>query len=93
MRKWQDQSGNDRYTTEVVLQRFVENCNCWTRPPRKAETGVAVARASPAVLTRSTTTSRFDAENGEQPGGRMSCKATRTESIRRSRRFRCNDID
>jgi single-strand DNA-binding protein len=21
-RKWQDQSGNDRYTTEVVLQRF-----------------------------------------------------------------------
>ena len=24
-RKWQDQSGNDRYTTEVVLQGF--NCN------------------------------------------------------------------
>jgi single-strand DNA-binding protein len=21
-RKWQDQSGNDRYTTEIVLQRF-----------------------------------------------------------------------
>ena len=32
-RKWQDQSGNDRYTTEVVLQGF--NCNLTLLDSRK----------------------------------------------------------
>ena len=34
-RKWQDQSGNDRYTTEVVLQGY--NCNLTLLDSRKSD--------------------------------------------------------
>ena len=53
-RKWQDQSGADRYTTEVVLQRFRANCSGSSRvadapiataSPRK---GLPAAQASTA---------------------------------------------
>lgn len=36
-RKWQDQSGNDKYTTEIVLQGF--NCTLKTFPPKKGSSG------------------------------------------------------
>ena len=36
-RKWQDQSGNDRYTTEVVLQRFRGDWCCSTAAKAAAE--------------------------------------------------------
>ena len=44
-RKWQDQSGADRYTTEVVLQCSAVNCNCSTRAPAPR-----AARASPTRI-------------------------------------------
>jgi single-strand DNA-binding protein len=30
-RKWQDQQGQDRWSTEVVLQGFNASSSCWTR--------------------------------------------------------------
>ena len=36
-RKWTDQSGNDKYTTEIVLQGF--NCTLKTFPPKKGSGG------------------------------------------------------
>lgn len=37
-RKWQDQSGQERYTTEVVLQKFRGELQCSTRAARAAMT-------------------------------------------------------
>ena len=36
-RKWQDQNGNDRYTTEIVLQRFRGELPCSTRAAAAAD--------------------------------------------------------
>ena len=48
-RKWTDQSGQERYTTEVVLQRFRASSRCST-PARTA--AVAVAPATTAGASR-----------------------------------------
>ena len=46
-RKWQDQSGNDRYTTEVVLQRFRGELQLLDSAP-----AARAARASPTRSAR-----------------------------------------
>jgi single-strand DNA-binding protein len=65
-RKWQDQSGNDRYTTEVVIQRFrgelvlldkAEGGGTTPRSPQPAEqefddSDVPFATANPALEHR-----------------------------------------
>jgi single-strand DNA-binding protein len=45
-RKWQDQSGNDKYTTEVVLQRFRGELVLLDNAPSREQE--ASARPSPA---------------------------------------------
>ena len=65
-RKWQDQSGNDRYTTEVVLQRFRGELPCSTRaaaaPIATASPRKAAARSS--GFNRAATSERRPALSG-----------------------------
>jgi len=60
-RKWQDQSGNDRYSTEVVLQGF--NCTLTLLDGPKGErqaAGTAVNGSAPIPAGKSTTFYRDD---------------------------------
>jgi len=62
-RKWQDQSGNDRYSTEVVLQGF--NCTLTLLDGPKGErqaAGTAVDGSAPIPAGKSTTLYRDDTD-------------------------------
>jgi len=62
-RKWQDQSGNDRYSTEVVLQGF--NCTLTLLDGPKGErqvAGTAVNGSAPIPAGKSTTFYRDDTD-------------------------------
>jgi single-strand DNA-binding protein len=62
-RKWQDQSGNDRYSTEVVLQRFRGELTLLDRaertPPSEGDYG--------QTRTRDSSSSYGDAKSGSAP--------------------------
>ena len=71
-RKWQDQSGNDRYSTDVVLQNFRGDWSCSTA----AKAAVAAAAAAAAA-------SDYGGGGG---GGSSAAAAVRSRSRARSRR-------
>lgn len=49
-RKWQDQSGNDKFSTEVVLQRFRGELRVLDRPAGKAAPSEPAGQATSAPL-------------------------------------------
>jgi single-strand DNA-binding protein len=61
--KWQDQSGNDSYTTEIVLQRFRGELQLLDEAPKEGGGRNSTGSRRPAFSAariRSTTTFRFD---------------------------------
>ena len=83
-RKWQDQSGQDRYSTEVVLQGFNSQLTMLDPPAPRAETSDVRARLAgeaAAHSTRSSTTkSRSRTNEARRPfqaTGLRRAKATR----------------
>ena len=64
-RKWQDQSGQDKYTTEVVLQNFNSNLTCSTGQG----TAAVVTSAPPTMAATSAPPVRARARR-RRPGGR-----------------------
>ncbi len=43
-RQWEDQSGQKRYSTEIVCRNIAANCRCWIRAGRAVRTAPAAAR-------------------------------------------------
>ncbi len=51
-RKWQDQAGQDRYSTEVVLQGFRGELTCSIAPVAPAQAAAAIWRRAAATSAR-----------------------------------------
>ena len=60
-RKWQDQSGQDRYSTEVVLQNF-NSAMVMLDSPRDSGSGASAPRNKPAAQKESSASAEMDDE-------------------------------
>ena len=63
-RKWQDQDGNDRYTTEVVLQGY--NCNLTLLDTRNNTNKSSEITQEPSAANENTVSQTSDSEDSEE---------------------------
>ena len=63
-RKWQDQDGNDRYTTEVVLQGY--NCNLTLLDSRNNTNQSSEITQEPSTTEENSESQNTDSEDSEE---------------------------
>ena len=63
-RKWQDQDGNDRYTTEVVLQGY--NCNLTLLDSRNNNNQSSEITQEPSITEENSESQNSDSEDSEE---------------------------
>lgn len=68
-RKWQDQSGQDRYTTEVVLQRFRGDLQSLDKAPSNRPPASDDPDAYGSTTTREARPSNYDRDDPRTGGG------------------------
>ena len=66
-RKWTDQSGNDRYTTEIVLQKFPRRAGAARQPRRRRRRRPRCASARTSAATISAAAARRAPQSRPQP--------------------------